>query len=156
VLRELRLEALGPAHERPLAELFEANDVPSVTRWFDPFPLNRETARALSHHRGRDLFWGAWEGPRLVGFAMARGWDGGHPDPAYGCFVDRGNQGREVGRTLTALALEALAHHGVEEIRTRVHADNDRSLRMFRAAGFAELERTAGRVLLLASLGRAR
>jgi RimJ/RimL family protein N-acetyltransferase len=57
---------------------------------------------------------------------------------------------------LRALVPEALAHHGVEEIRTRVHADNERSLRMFRAAGFVELERTAGRVLLLARPGHAR
>ena len=89
MLRELTLRELGPADEPALAALFAENDTPEVTRWFDPFPLDPDTARALSHHEGRDLYWGAWSERGLVGFAMVRGWDGGHPLPAYGCLVDR-------------------------------------------------------------------
>ena len=156
MLRELTLRALAPADEPALAALFAENDVPAVTRWFDPFPLNSATARELSRHDGRDLYWGAWGEPGLVGFAMVRGWDGDHPNPAYGCLVDRGHQGRGIGRTVTGLALEQLRQRGVPEVRARVHADNPASLRMHTAAGFEELERGGGAVILVARPGSRR
>jgi len=120
-----------------------------VTRWFDPFPLSGEQARALSRHSGRDLYWGAWEGVRLVAFAMVRGWDGGHPHPAYGCLVDRSLHGRRLGTGVTVLALEQLRARGISEVRARVHDDNQASQRMLAAAGFEPGERAGGRVLMV-------
>src|SRR3954466_14640264 len=165
MLRELTLRVLGPADEAALAGvlvpgagsalggLFAHNDFPEVTRWFDPFPLSADTARALSRHKGSDLYWGAWSDQELVGFAMVRGWDGGHLHPAYGCLVDRRQQGRGIGTSLTQLALDQLRERGVAEVRARVHDDNPASLRMHMAAGFEELERGTGRVLLVARPG---
>jgi RimJ/RimL family protein N-acetyltransferase len=150
MLQDLTLNELGPSDEPALAALFEANDVPEVTRWFDPFPLSPDTARTLSRHTGRDLYWGAWDGTELVGLAMVRGWDGGHPHPAYGCLVDRDHRGRGIGRTMTGRVLAELRPRGVPEVRARVHDDNAASLRMLAAAGFEELERSAGRVLMVA------
>jgi RimJ/RimL family protein N-acetyltransferase len=156
MLRDLTLRALEPRDEQALASLFAANDVPEVTRWFDPFPLIADTARALSSHRGRDLYWGAWSGSDLVGFAMVRGWDGGHPHPAYGCLVDHRRQDRHIGRTATELVLDELRRREVPEVRARVHDANEKSLRMHLAAGFEELERGSGRVLLVARPGSPR
>jgi RimJ/RimL family protein N-acetyltransferase len=153
MLRDLTLRPLEPGDEQALASLFAANDVPEVTRWFDPFPLTADTARALSSHRGRDLYWGAWSESDLVAFAMVRGWDGGHPHPAYGCLVDRRRQHGQVGRTATGLVLEELRKREVPEVRARAHDANERSLRMLIAAGFEELERGGGRVLLVARPG---
>jgi RimJ/RimL family protein N-acetyltransferase len=84
---------------------------------------------------------------------MVRGWDAGHLHPAYGCLVDRRQQGRGIGTSLTQLALDQLRERGVAEVRARVHDDNPASLRMHMAAGFEELERGAGRVLLVARPG---
>jgi RimJ/RimL family protein N-acetyltransferase len=156
MLRELTLHALGPSDEHSLAALFAANDVPEVTRWFDPFPLSPEMARTLSRHEGRDLYWGARSGTGLVGLAMVRGWDEDHPHPAYGCLVDSAHQVQGIGTTLTAHALDELRRRGVPEVRARVHDDNAASLRMHMAAGFEELERDAGRVLLIARPGSLR
>jgi len=149
----LTLRALEPGDEPALAALFAANDVPEVTRWFDPFPLTADTANELSHHEGRDLYWGAWSGPELVGFAMVRGWDGDHPHPAYGCFVDQRLQRRQIGTEVTRIALGELARREVAEVRARVHDTNEASLRMHLASGFEELERGAGRVVLVAHPG---
>ena len=44
MLRDLILRPLEPADEPALAALFAENDVPEVTRWFDPFPLRSEMA----------------------------------------------------------------------------------------------------------------
>jgi RimJ/RimL family protein N-acetyltransferase len=154
MLLELTLQALGPADEPALTALFRENDTPDATRWFDPFPLNADSARVLSHHDGRNLYWGAWSGePRLVALAMVRGWDEGHPHPAYGCLVDRRHRGRGIGAAVTGLALDELHRRGVTEVRARVHDDNQASLRMHAAAGFEELERMPGRVIMVARPG---
>jgi RimJ/RimL family protein N-acetyltransferase len=155
MLRDVTIRPLEPRDEEALAALFTANDVTEVTRWFDPFPLTAATARALSRHAGRDLYWGTWGASELVGFAMVRGWDGDHPHPAYGCLVDRHRQGRRVGTTTTALVLDELRGRRVPEVRARVHTANAVSLRMHLAAGFEELERGADRVLLAARPGSA-
>lgn len=156
MLRDLRLQLLGPGDAPALKALFEANDVLDVTRWFDPFPLTSETAYELSNHRGRDLFWGATRHDGLVGFAMVRGWDGGHPHPAYGCFVDRRHRGQRLGVAITGLVLAELRRRGVPEVRARVHADNEPSLKMHVATGFQELESRDGRILLVAHPGASR
>jgi RimJ/RimL family protein N-acetyltransferase len=156
MLRDVTLRALEPGDEQALATLFAANDVPEVTRWFDPFPLTADTARALSSHRGRDLHWGAWNGSDLVALAMVRGWDGGHPHPAYGCLVDRRRQGGHIGTTATGLVLEELRQREVPEVRARVHDANEPSLRMLVVNGFEELERGRGRILLVARPGSPR
>src|SRR3954451_16258635 len=128
MLRELRLHRLDPDDGPALAAPFVANDVPEVTRWFDPFPLDAETATALSRHDGNDLYWGASAEAGLVGFAMVRGWDDNHPQPAYGCFVDRHAQGQRIGETITRLMLEQLRQEDVPEVRARIHDDNVASL----------------------------
>lgn len=150
MLRDLTLRRLAPEDEDALAALFAANDVPAVTRWFDPFALTASTARELSGHRGRDLYWGVWEAPDLVGLAMVRGWDGGYPHPAYGYFIDVARQGQGRGGAATVLALEELGRLSVPEVRARVHADNAASLSVLRSAGFVEVGREDGRVLLSA------
>jgi RimJ/RimL family protein N-acetyltransferase len=148
--RGVTMRPLGSADEGALAELFLANDVPEVTRWFDPFPLTADTARALTHRDGRDLYWGVWEADALVGLAMVRGWDGGHPEPASGCLVDRGRHGEGIGTALSLLVLDELERRGVREVRARVHDDNEASLRMHLRAGYQVVAREPGRVLLRA------
>jgi RimJ/RimL family protein N-acetyltransferase len=150
MLQELTLRLLEPSDEPALAALFEANNVPEVIRWFDPFPLGSDTARTLSRGKGLDLYWGVWSRADLVAFSMVRGWEDRHPHPAYGCLVDRRQQGRGIGGTSTVLALEDLRERSVPEVRARIHDDNVASLRMLVRAGFEELERGAGRILLAA------
>jgi RimJ/RimL family protein N-acetyltransferase len=149
----LRLKRLRPADELALSELFAANDIPAVTRWFDPFELNATTATRLCAYGGRDLYWGLWDADTLVGLAMVRGWDGGYPQRAYGMLVDHRQHGRGVGKAATALMLQELRTRGEREVRARVHDDNVRSLGMLVANGFEEIDRADGRVLLSCRLG---
>lgn len=153
MLRALRLRLLEPGDEQALAALFTANDVPAVTRWFDPFPLSAATASELTNHRGRDLYWGVWRGCDIVGLAMVRGWDRGYPHPAYGIFVHRAQHGQGLGAAATALVIEELRRRDVPEVRAQVHEGNEASLRTLLAAGFSELARSEGRVVLAARPG---
>jgi RimJ/RimL family protein N-acetyltransferase len=49
--------------------------------------------------------------------------------------------------------IEELRRRDVPEVRARVHEGNEASLRTLRAAGFSELVRGEGRVLLTARPG---
>lgn len=144
----LRLKLLEPADEAALRTLFLDNDLPSTVGFFDPFPLDADTASRLASYAGRDLYWGVWEGTELVGLAMVRGWDGGHPQQAYGLLVDHRQHGRGIGVESTRLMLEELGRRGHDRVRARVHVDNEASLRMLRANGFVEIARGDGRVLV--------
>ncbi len=144
----LRLTLLRPDDEGALLDLFVANDLPEVTRYFDPFPLDAATAARLSSYGGPDLYWGVWESTSLVGLAMVRGWDGGHPQRAYGLLVDHRQHGRGIGVEATRLMLAELHVRGHDAVRARVHEDNEASLRMLRTNGFADIGRGDGRVLL--------
>jgi RimJ/RimL family protein N-acetyltransferase len=126
------------------------NNVEAVTRWFDPFPLDRASAHTLSNHEGCDLHWGVWDASELAGLAMVRGWDGGHAQPAYGVFIDHGRHGQGVGLAVTRLMLDELRRLEVPEVRARVHEANASSARMLVAAGFEEIDRHDGRVIFSA------
>ena len=153
--QDLLLRALHPEDEAALSAVFTANDRPSVTGWFDPFPLTGATARKLARHTGRDLYWGVWADGEMVAFAMVRGWDEAHEHRAYGYLVDHRHRRRGIGTAMTALVLEELRRRGESEVRARVHDDNEASLRMLMASGFRELERVEGRVILECRLGEA-
>jgi len=155
VREDLRLRRLGLEDEAALTELFAANDYPAVTRWFDPFPLDAATAHALCRHSGQDLYWGVWDTHHMVGLAMVRGWDGGYEHRAFGLLVDHRCHGRGVGKAATALMLREMRLLGEQEVRARVHDDNERSLRMLAANGFEELQRQDGRVLVTFRLSAA-
>lgn len=143
----IRLAALGPADEVALARLFAANDTPDVVGFFDPFPLDAASARRLIGHTGLDLYWGIWSGDELVGLAMVRGWDGGHPHRASGLFVDRLRHGEGIGSTAMKLVVAELRAAGEATIRARVHEANRASVGMLRAAGYREIARADGRIV---------
>jgi RimJ/RimL family protein N-acetyltransferase len=71
----------------------------------------------------------------------------------YGCLVDSRRHGQGIGTNVTSLVLDDLRLRGVPEVRARVHDDNTASLRMLIAAGYEELERGAGRRLMVARPG---
>ena len=144
---KVRIVRLRPADEDPLAELFAANGAAEIVSFFDPFPLDAATARRLARHAGRDRFWGIWSGEELVGLAMVRGWDDGHPQRASGIFVDGRRQGEGIGTTAMKMVVEEMRSAGEPLLRARVHEGNRASIAMFEAAGYREIARAEGRVL---------
>jgi ribosomal-protein-alanine N-acetyltransferase len=147
-LRAIRIIALRPADEDRLARLFAANDGAEIVSFFDPFPLDAATARRLARHGGRDRYWGIWSGDDLVGLAMVRGWDEGHPQPASGIFVDRRRQGQGIGTAAMRLVVEEMRAAGEPVLRARVHEGNRASVAMLLGAGYREIARAEGRILL--------
>lgn len=144
----VELRTLTPDDEPALAALFLANDVPAVTGFFDPFPLTPESAHAVTHHRGRDLYWGILRDRLLVGLFMVRGWDAGHEHRAIGIVVDRDHRAAKLAERAGTLAFEQLRARGETSVRARVHEDNVRVRKSASNLGFVEVERGGGRLVL--------
>jgi RimJ/RimL family protein N-acetyltransferase len=138
---QVELRQLGPGDAERLAALFARNDVPEVTRWFDPFPLDAATAKSIANHAGADLYWGVWEAGEMIGMAMVRGWDAGHPHRSFGILLDSHARKRGVGTAVTRLILEQLKARGEKSLRARVPPDNHRSATMMQTCGFKRLHR---------------
>ena len=125
----------------PLGRFLVANDVPEVRRRFHPFPLTLESARRIAGAKGRDRFYVAELGGRIVGLSMLRGWDEGFEIPSFGILIDRNRHGAGLGSRLTDFTLDQARRLGSTQIRLSVYASNRRACEMYRRRGFRELER---------------
>jgi RimJ/RimL family protein N-acetyltransferase len=144
----IRIVTLAPPHEERLARLFAANRRAEIIGFFDPFPLDAATARRLTRYSGQDRYWGVWSGDELVGLAMVRGWDEGHPQRASGIFVDHQRHGEGIGTAAMRMVVEEMRVAGEPVLRARIHEGNRASLAMLLASGYREIARAEGRILL--------
>ena len=149
------LKELVEAHSEPLAKLFADNNIPRVTQFFDPFPLDAAEAHRLTHERTADLYLGVWMADVLVGLTMVRGWEDRHQHRAIGVLIDRNHHGQGIGRIATKMTLDHLRKRRERLLRARVHESNDSSIRMLTANGFLVIGRAEGRLLLECDLGDA-
>jgi ribosomal protein S18 acetylase RimI-like enzyme len=132
-----------PADEACLGRFFSENNVPAVVRQFHPFALTCEKARAITCNPGRDLYYGAFYGNRMVGFTMLRGWDEGYSVPSFGILVDLKFHGRGLGEKLTAFTIGEARRLGCPRVRLTVYASNASALQFYMTQGFVEHTRKA-------------
>jgi RimJ/RimL family protein N-acetyltransferase len=147
-LVNFRLELLGPPNEDLLTRLFVLNDVPEITRFFDPFPLDADSAHRIAHYEGSDKYWGIWLHDDLIGMMMVRGFHGENTQPTLGALIDRSVTSRGVGQAAFLAVVEELRLLGAPLVRANVHEDNVACLGAIRRTGWHELSRGDGRVLM--------
>lgn len=140
---DLVIRQLSAADLSALSDLFERNNVDSVTRNFDPFPLTAETAQQITCTPEKDRFYGAFVGERQVGLCMLRGWNQGYEVPSFGVMIDQQYQHQGIGKQLTSFAIQEARRAGCEKMRLSVYASNTSAMRLYLALGFEEIERTA-------------
>lgn len=137
----LTAEQITPGDAGRLAGLFARNDVPAITRMFDPFPLSESEARRIAALRGKDGYYLAAVDGLTVGFSMLRGFDEGYEIPSFGVLVDRAHHGQGLGRSLTEWTLAEAWRRGVPAVRLTVYAVNRSALRLYASLRFVECER---------------
>jgi ribosomal protein S18 acetylase RimI-like enzyme len=124
-----------------LSQFFARNNLPSVTRQFDPFPLTCETAFRITRVQHQDRYYVALLGSCLVGFAMLRGWDEGYSIPSLGILIDKSHHQSGYGRMMLQYVIKQAYAIGCFRIRLSVYASNSRALRLYQLHGFVEDER---------------
>ncbi len=139
----MKIKLVGKADFEDLAALFENNNVESVTRFFTPFTLTRETAQEIAQGEHRDRYYLGLADDRIIGFSMLRGWDEGYDVPSFGMFIDRQHQARGYGQQLLDLTIAAARQLGCEHIRLSVSTGNRPAYHLYQSRGFKEITRSA-------------
>ena len=130
-----------------LARFFEENDLPEITRYFNPFPLNSQTAHQIARNDHLDHYYVATLDAQMVGMFMLRGWEEGFQIPSFGILVDRRYHGMGLGKQITEFAITEASNSGCPGIRLSVYASNTNALSLYASFGFREVSRLPAVVL---------
>ena len=123
-----------------LAQFFDNNNQPAITKHFHPFPLTYDTACTIATTRHRDRYYVAIDN-KIIGFCMLRGWDEGYEIPSFGVLVDHHHQGQGLGRKLTEFAISEAEKLSCKSVRLSVYTSNTRALHLYRSLKFKEISR---------------
>lgn len=121
----------------------ERNNVPEITRHFNPFPLTHKSAENICCGSHRDRYYIAIMNGDIVGMCMLRGWDQGFDTPSFGVMVDMSHHGKGIGRVLTCYAIDQAQALGCPSIRLTVHKDNPSAIHLYHSLGFKESDDSA-------------
>lgn len=122
-----------------LIEFFSAIEADSeVIEYFRPHDFDRATAEEICEptRTGGDEYFAAFEGERIVGYGMLRGWSEGYVVPAFGVSVRPGQRGKGIGRALLEWAIDRARERGVGEIMLKVSDDNTAARHLYESKGF--------------------
>ena len=138
--REARVSVadLEPRHAAQLGDLFLSLAADPEASHFHPYPMTRQQARNITRTAasGRYIYFGAFVGGRLAGFAMLRGWDEGYAVPSFGVAVDLGYRSRGIGRILLRHAIRRARDRGAKAMILKVHGGNPGARQLYESEGF--------------------
>jgi len=138
---DLHMRLVGSEDCEALGQFLEENDRPEVTRYFNPFPLDRATAQRICLNGQLDRYIVALLKGRIVGLSMLRGWNEGFDVPSLGILIDRSNTQHGIGRRLMEFTLTEARKKGCQSVRLSVHASNKRAVSLYSSLGFVEITR---------------
>jgi ribosomal-protein-alanine N-acetyltransferase len=130
------------ADELLLAQLFARNADAETARYFHPFALTEQSASQLACNKGRDRYYVAVRGGKLIGLSMLRGWDEGYTIPSFGILIDRDSQSQGIGSRLLHFTMSDARRIGVTRVRLSVYASHVSALRLYIIQGFVEQSRS--------------
>ncbi|HEX7830407.1 MAG TPA: GNAT family N-acetyltransferase [Thermoanaerobaculia bacterium] len=97
---------------------------PDYLRFFYALPADESAVRNVMEQRQRDLYQGLFEGDRLVGFFMLRGWDAGYDIPSFGIVVDQRTSGKGYLHATLELAAGLCRDAGAKRFMAKIHPEN--------------------------------
>jgi ribosomal-protein-alanine N-acetyltransferase len=148
MLRVMDLRTVIPGDERALEVLFAGID----TRWFRPHDLDAAGARAITSHRGDDVYLIGFLGSAPVAYGMLRGWDQGYRVPALGVAVRDGYRDRGLGRQMMLALHDVVRERGGHRVRLRVSAGNVGARHLYHSLGYRQVGVERGEFVLVVDL----
>lgn len=111
----------------------------ATTAVFHPHPFDAPAAARIIERVGitQDRYFGAFDGPGLVGYGMLRGWDEGYDVPSFGVCVLPSARGHGVAKALLDWAVAQAIECGAERMMLKVYKTNQPAFRLYERAGFA-------------------
>jgi ribosomal protein S18 acetylase RimI-like enzyme len=133
----LEFRWLRPELTAALADFFRSFAAGPDHAFFHPHPMTDEEARKICAYAGRDLYYAACAGGRIVAYGILRGWDEGYAIPSLGIAIATEARGRGLARPLMAFLHAAAKAHGASQVRLTVYNDNHRAVELYRRLGYA-------------------
>ncbi len=130
---------LCPHDGDALADLFDSIVKDTEARsFFHPHSFDRTTALDIcaNVNKRQDLFFVAFETPRIVGYGMLRGWDEGYDVPSFGVYVAQDRRDEGIGTALLDYAIEVARMKGCLEIMLKVYGSNRTAKALYESRGF--------------------
>lgn len=120
---------------------------------FHPHPFDSETITALCRCPQQDYYCGLFEGPKMIGYGMLRGWNEGFSIPSLGVVV--GQTHRRLGCAQQVVNhLHAVARtRGAKSLRLTVYRANAKAVNFFQNCGYSLTPWNDVRLLGSLSLG---
>jgi ribosomal-protein-alanine N-acetyltransferase len=104
--------------------------------FFHPHPLTDDEAVRICAHAGRDLYYVARAGGRVLAYGLLRGWDEGYAIPSLGIAIAAEARGQGLARPFMAFLHAAAKQRGATQVRLTVYADNVRAVELYRRMGY--------------------
>ena len=122
-----------------LKNFFLENDKPSITRYFNPFPLTEESAYRITKKNHKDKYYVAYLDKMIVGFSMLRGWEEGYNVPSFGILIHHKFTNQGYGKILTHFTLDQAQNLNCKKVRLSVLKSNFVAIHIYRSLGFMEI-----------------
>jgi ribosomal protein S18 acetylase RimI-like enzyme len=133
----LEFRWLRPELGAALADFFRAFAAGPDAAFFHPHPMTNEEAGKICAYPGRDLYYAACAGGRILAYGLLRGWDEGFAIPSLGIAIHPEARGRGLARPFMAFLQAAAKARGATRIRLTVYRDNQRAVELYRRLGYA-------------------
>lgn len=132
----LEFRKVSPEFQRALEVFFVDLEECGIGKFFHPHPLSGTEARRLSEYDGRDLYYVAVRGNRVLGYGFLRGWEEGYSIPSLGIAVHPSAQGYGLGRAFMHFLHVAAWQRGAIKVRLRVYPDNAPAVNLYASLGY--------------------
>lgn len=154
-LPALEFRRLGRDDEAPLADFFATLSKRGDDRFFHPHPFTADEAARLCRYAGRDLYYVATAGGRVLAYGILRGWDEGYEVPSLGIAVHPEARGAGLGRAFMAFLHAAAAARRAPRVRLKVYPDNTPARTLYERLGYRFEGETNGQLVGHLPLGEA-
>lgn len=138
------IRRLAPADAPALAAFFAEIAADPASARFHPHPFDAAQAERVAGWSGRDVYLGAFEGARVLGYGMLRGWDDGWQVPSLGICLAPAARGRGLSRPLMLALHDHARAAGAPRIRLKVYPDNTAAVRLYEGLGYVFASEEAG------------
>ena len=132
----LEFRTLYPELQAALAEFFKALAKGDDASYFHPHPFTAEEAQQRCAYQGKDLYYVAIDGQKVLGYGMLRGWDEGFAVPSLGIALHPNARGTGLGGAFMQVLHAAARLRGAKRVRLKVHPENSRAVRLYERLGY--------------------
>jgi [ribosomal protein S18]-alanine N-acetyltransferase len=119
-----------------LAEFCRALEAAGDAAFFQPHSFSDIELDRVVLHSGRDLYYVAVQGAKVLGYGLLRGWDEGYAVPSLGIAIHPAERSCGLGLAFMHFLHVAASRRGAEQVRLRVNPGNSKAIELYNRLGY--------------------